>query len=82
MPFKPKYKSTDKILNNLKEIASAREVIEQACLSSPGLEEKLRLRALLHSAHASTALAGNRLSFKQVEALYVKRKNKLKDKSF
>lgn len=73
MPFNPKYKATDKILNNLKEIASAREVIEQACLS-PELEVQLRRRALLHSAHASTALAGNKLSLKQVEALYKRKR--------
>ena len=72
MPFKPKYTITDKILNNLREIVSAREVIEQACLS-PNLEKMLRRRALLRSAHASTALAGNKLSLKQVEAL-LKRK--------
>ena len=72
MPFNPKYTSTDKILNNLTEIASAREAIERACLS-PELEAKLRRRALLHSTHVSTALAGNKLSLKQVEAL-LKRK--------
>ena len=81
MPFKPKYTITDKILNNLTEIASAREIIEWACLS-PELEEKLRRRALLHSAHASTALAGNKLSLEQVEALCAKRKKKLKNKAF
>jgi hypothetical protein len=69
MTFKPKYKGTDKILSNLKEIASAREIIEQACLS-PELEEKLRQRALIHNAHASTALAGNKLTLKEVEALF------------
>ena len=73
MPFSQKYTNTGKILNNLREIASAREVIEQACLS-PELEEKLRWRALTRSARASTALAGNKLSLKQVEALYAKRK--------
>ncbi len=73
MSFKPKYTPTDKVLKNLRKIASAREVIEQACLS-PDLEEKLRRRALLRSAHASTALAGNKLSFKQVEALYKKKR--------
>jgi len=81
MPFKPKYTITDKILNNLTNIASAREIIERACLS-PELEAKLRRRALLHSAHSSTALAGNKLSLKQVEALYAKRKKKLKNKAF
>ena len=75
MPFKPKYKVTEKTLNNLRDIAAAREVIERACLS-PELEEKLRRRALLRNAHASTALAGNKLSLKQVEALCVKRKRK------
>lgn len=77
MPFKPKYKITDKILNNLTNIASAREVIERACLS-PEMEVKLRQRALLRSAHASTALAGNKLRLKQVETLYIKRKKKTK----
>ena len=73
MPFKPKYKITDKILNNLTNIASAREIIERACLS-PELEAKLRQQALLRNAHASTSLAGNKLSLKQVEALYKKKK--------
>ena len=57
MPFNPKYTNTDKILNNLMNIASARELIEQACLS-PELEEKFRRWALLRSTHASTALVG------------------------
>ena len=69
MPFKPKYKNTDKLLSNLSNIASAREVIERACLSSE-MEAKLRQRALLRNAHASTALAGNKLSLKEVAALY------------
>ncbi len=77
MSFKPKYIATDKIANNLTDIVTAREVIEQACLS-PELEAKLRRRALLRSAHASTALAGNKLTFKQVEALYIKRSKKTK----
>jgi len=73
MNFKPNYTITDKILNNLTTITSAREVIERACLS-PELEAKLRQRALLRSARASTSLAGNKLSLKQVEALYKKKK--------
>ena len=73
MPFNPKYKNTDKILNNLREITSARKIIEEACLS-PELEAKLRQRALLRSAHASTALAGSKLSLKQVEALYKRKR--------
>ena len=77
MPFNPKYTITDKILNNLTIIASAREVIEQAYLV-PKWEAKLRRQALLRSAHSSTALAGNKLTFKQVETLYIKRNRKSK----
>lgn len=77
MAFKPKYKSTDKILNNLNNINSAREIIEQTHLE-PELEAELRRQALLRSAHASTALAGNKLSFKQVEMLYSRRNKKTK----
>ncbi len=73
MTFKPKYTITGKTLNNLTNITSAQEVIERTCLS-PKLEAKLRRRALLRSAHASTSLAGNKLSLKQVEALYKKQK--------
>ncbi len=69
MPFNPKYTITGKTLNNLKGITSAREAIERSCLS-PKLEEKLRRRALIHNAHASTALAGNKLTLKEVEALF------------
>ena len=45
MPFNPKYKITEKILNNLTLIASAREIIEQAYLV-PKWEAKLRRQAL------------------------------------
>jgi len=76
MSFNPKYTITDKILNNLTTISSAREVIEQAYLV-PKWEAKLRRQALLRSAHASTALAGNKLGLKQVEALYKKKKARL-----
>ncbi len=68
MPFKPKYTITDKILNNLTLIALAREIIEQAYLV-PKWEAKLRRQALLHNTHSSTAIEGNKLTLKQVEAL-------------
>jgi len=73
MSFNPKYTITDKILNNLTDIASVREVIEQIHLT-PKWEAKLRRDALLRSAYASTTLAGNKLSLKQVAALYKKQK--------
>lgn len=72
MSFNPKYTITEKTLNNLSKIAAAREIIEKACLS-PKLEAELRRQVLLRNAHASTALAGNKLSLKQVEALFAKR---------
>ncbi len=81
MPFNPKYTITNKILNNLMVITSAREVIEQAYLV-PKWEAKLRRQALLRSAHASTALAGNNLTLEQVEVLCAKRNKKLKNKAF
>jgi len=73
MPFNPKYTITDKTLNNIMTIASECEFIEQVRLT-PKVEAKLRRQALLRSAHASTSLAGNKLSLKQVEALYKKKK--------
>ncbi|UCB57583.1 MAG: Fic family protein [Candidatus Omnitrophota bacterium] len=68
MAFKPKYSITDKILNSLTAIASAREIIEQARLI-PQWEAKLRRQAILHNTHSSTAIEGNKLTLKQVEAL-------------
>lgn len=68
MSFKPKYTITEKILNNLTSITSAREIIEQAHLV-PKWEAKLRRQALLHSTHSSTAIEGNKLTLEQVEAL-------------
>lgn len=68
----PKYTVTDKILNNLTAIASAREVIEQAYLV-PKWEAKLRRRALLRNAHSSTAISGNKPSLSEVESLYKKK---------
>ena len=75
MPFNPTYMITDKILNNITAISSAREVIEQAYLT-PKWEAKLRRQALLHNAYTSTALVGNKLTFKEAEALYTKRNKK------
>jgi len=68
MPFNQKYTITDKILNNLTLIASAREVIEQSHLV-PKWEAKLRRKALMRNTHSSTAIEGNKLTLEQVEAL-------------
>lgn len=68
MPFNPNYTITDKILNNLTLIASAREVIERSHLV-PRWEAKLRRQALMRNTHSSTAIEGNKLTLEQVEAL-------------
>jgi Fic family protein len=68
MTFEPNYTITDKILNNLTEIASAREIIEQSVLV-PKWDASLRREALLHNTHSSTAIEGNKLTLEQVEAL-------------
>lgn len=68
MPFNLRYTITEKILNNLTLIASAREVIEQSHLV-PKWEAKLRRQALMRNTHSSTAIEGNKLTLEQVEAL-------------
>ena len=68
MAFNSKYAITDKILNNLTLIATAREIIEQAQLI-PKWEASLRRQAKLHNTHSSTAIEGNKLTLEQVEAL-------------
>ena len=68
MPFKPKYTITETILNNLTQIASAREVIEQSPLV-PKWEASIRRQARLRNTHSSTAIEGNKLTLEQVEAI-------------
>jgi Fic family protein len=66
--FKPNFRYTDKIVQNLTRIAVARELI----LSSPLIpkwEITLRREAMVRSAHSSTAIEGNRLSLEQVSEL-------------
>lgn len=68
MMFKPNFRYTDKIVNNLTQIAVARELILNSPLI-PKWEVSLRRDAILRSAHSSTAIEGNRLSFEQVSDL-------------
>jgi Fic family protein len=66
--FKPNFQYTDKIVNDLTQIAVARELI----LNSPFIpkwEVSLRREAIIRSAHSSTAIEGNRLSLAQVSDL-------------
>ncbi len=66
--FKPNFKYTNKIVNNLTGISTAREVI----LNSPFIpnwEVTLRREAIIRKAHSSTAIEGNILSLEQVSDL-------------
>ena len=71
--FEPKFNYTYKIVNNLVEITSARELILNAYLV-PKWEISLRREALIRAAHASTAIEGNPLSLEEVSKLAQGRK--------
>jgi len=71
--FKPKFRYTDGIVNNLIEITSARELILNAYLV-PKWEVSLRREALIKATHASTAIEGNPLTLEEVSKLAQGRK--------
>ncbi|UCE39570.1 MAG: Fic family protein, partial [Thermoplasmata archaeon] len=71
--FVPKFNYTNNIVNNLVEIASAREPILNSYLV-PKWEISLRREALIKAAHASTAIEGNPLSLEEVSDLAQGRK--------
>jgi len=66
--FQPNFHYTNKIVNNLTQIAVAREVILNSPLI-PKWEVTLRREAIIRSAHSSTAIEGNPLSLEQVSDL-------------
>ena len=66
--FEPNFSYTNKIVRNLTFTTDARAIILNAPLV-PRWEVSLRRDALLRSAHASTAIEGNPLSFEEVSAL-------------
>ncbi len=68
MIFKPNFKYTNKIVRNLTLIAESRAVVLSAPLV-PKWEVSLRREATLKSAHSSTAIEGNPLSFEEVSKL-------------
>lgn len=71
--FKPNFKYTPHIVNNLLKITPARETILSAKLI-PKWEVSLRRDALIRSAHASTAIGGNKLTLEEVSQLAQGRK--------
>ncbi|MBE0447567.1 MAG: Fic family protein [Actinobacteria bacterium] len=66
--FEPKFSYTNEIVRNLTLIAEARAIILNVPLI-PKWEVSLRREALIKSAHYSTSIEGNPLSFEDVIAL-------------
>jgi len=66
--FRLNFKYTHRIVNNLVEITSAREVILNAYIV-PKWEISLRREALIRATHASTAIEGNPLTLEEVNKL-------------
>jgi len=66
--FKPNFRYTNKIVRLLTRISAAREAILNSPLI-PKWEVILRREAIIHSAHSSTSIEGNRLSLEQVSDL-------------
>jgi Fic family protein len=71
--FNPNFNYTHKIVKNLVDLASAREIILNAYLV-PKWEVSLRRDALIRAAHASTAIEGNPLTLEEVSQLAQGRK--------
>ncbi len=66
--FKPNFKYTNKTVKLLTRISAARETILNSPLI-PKWNVTLRQEAIIHSAHSSTSIEGNRLSLEQVSEL-------------
>jgi Fic family protein len=67
--FNPNFSYTTRIVNNLVEIQSIKDFITNSPLILE-TEVSLKRDALLKSAHHSTAIEGNPLTFNQVETLF------------
>lgn len=66
--FRPNFKYTNKIVRNITLIAENKAIIMNSHLI-PKWEVNLRREAMLRSAHSSTAIEGNPLSFEEVSEL-------------
>ena len=66
--FEPQFTYTDKIVNYIAKIASAKEVISNAKII-PLYDTKLKQEALIRSSHYSTSIEGNPLNLDEVETL-------------
>jgi Fic family protein len=70
--FEPNFRYTSAIVRLLTNISASREIILNSPLI-PNWEVHLRHEAMIHSAHSSTSIEGNRLSLDQVSDLAVGR---------
>ena len=66
--FKPNFRFTNKIVRLLTRISAAREMVINSPLI-PKWEVALRRESIIHSAHSSTSIEGNKLSLEQVSDL-------------
>lgn len=66
--FEPQFTYTDKIVNYIAKIASAKEVISNAKII-PLYDTQLKQEALIRSSHYSTSIEGNPLNLDEVETL-------------
>ena len=66
--FEPQFTYTNKIVNYIAEIASAKEVISNAKII-PLYDTQLKQEALIRSSHYSTSIEGNPLNLDEVETL-------------
>ena len=62
--FEPQFRYTDKIVNYIAEIASAKEIISNAKII-PLYDTKLKQDALIKSSHYSTSIEGNSKNINQ-----------------
>lgn len=66
--FKPEFTYTNKIVNHIARIASAREIIVNAKIL-PLYDTQLKQDALIRSSHHSTSIEGNPLNLDEVKTL-------------
>jgi len=71
--FKPRFRYTDKIVNNLVHITSAKDDVLNAFFV-PESEVSLRRDAIIRSVHASTSIEGNPLTLDEVGHLAMGKK--------
>jgi Fic family protein len=76
--FRPQYRVTDRILNSITRSTAAKELITQVHLPADWVAN-FRREAILRSAHASTSLDGNPLSFNDVCHLMMERQVESQD---